>query len=150
MGYEEDRGSTNISHPLLCVNIRNYQNEIDGYTLQFNLEFFESNYMSSVIKSAENVTATEPAVSNTEKDIFSEVVSQITKESSSDVESDNKNIRNILSDCNYLPSKTFKNGKKRGRKLGYRSENTKDEIAHCGVCGCQVIFQFLAKVIQHK
>ena len=28
---------------------------------------------------------------------------------------------------------------KRGRKLGYRSENTKDESAVCGVCGAKVI-----------
>ena len=31
--------------------------------------------------------------------------------------------------------------KKRGRKLGYRSENTKDDTAVCGVCGAKVSIQ---------
>ena len=132
VGYEDAKVQTNIvkdiSYPVLGVHFPDNQNETDGFTLQFNLEFLESNFISSSIESGEIVAVTGPFVSNTEEDI------RQNKESMGDVECDTKN--NKIN--NSVPAKTFKNGRKRGRKLGYRSENTKDDFAHCGVCGGQV------------
>ena len=138
LGYEDAKVQTNIvkdiPYPVLGVQFPENQNETDGFTLQFNLEFLENNFMSSVIESEENVTVTKPFVSHTKEDILSKVGRQMNKESTGDVERDTKNNRINHS----AQAKTLKNGKRRGRKLGYRSENTKDDLAKCGVFGGQV------------
>ena len=141
MGSGGDRASATIvkdfPSPTIGVNFPDNQTHTDGFTLEFNLEFLESNFMSSVMEYEENVS--EQSFSQTEEDILSKIVRQINKESTGDEGRDSK------IDCSNIRIKTFKSGRKRGRKLGYRSENTKDGFVQCGVCGGQVRFIFQAK-----
>ena len=73
VGYVGDGVKPNIledfPYHVLGVHFPNITNEADCFTLQFNLEFLESNFMPSVRESEEIVTATNPSVFYTEEDL---------------------------------------------------------------------------------
>ena len=126
-------------------------------TVSFNLECLDSNFVSSLIESVE--TETENA--NPAKDCHTNVIdvkSVIIREAQTAerirnsavcinvANSDIKATKECPSEHIVPLAKTRRRAKgstapynKRGRKLGYRSENSKDESAVCGVCGAKVI-----------
>ena len=102
---------------LLGVLFPHHNTQTEAFSEQFNLELLED---SLVYDAVENDDKQE--ILNIKVDILSDAISEIVKDTPIDIEK---------------PEKVRK-GKKRGRKLGYRSENSNAENAVCGACGAKV------------
>ena len=103
-----------ISPSLLGVWFPHHNTQTEAFSEQFNLELLEE---SLVYKTVENNDKQE--IVNFKVDILSDAISEIVKDTSLGIEKIEK----------------VRKGRKRGRKLGYRSENSNGDDAVCGVCG---------------
>ena len=131
--------SNDISSSMLGVLFPHNPSDIQACSQQFNLEFLENNFVSNLIGTVdtENIDtiAHEVPPITAERDILRDAVGEIVNDCPCP---DNK-----ISEQNNSPAKSVRKGRKRGRKLGYRSENSNSDIALCGVCGAKVrIIQF--------
>ena len=106
-----------INPSLLGVLFPNQNTHTDALSEQFNLELLED---SLIYHKVENNDKQD--ILNIKVDILSDAISEIVKDSPIDIEKTEK----------------VRKGRKRGRKLGYRSENSNGEDAVCGVCGAKV------------
>ena len=104
----------------------------------------ETEYLETVNDSQITASGAELPAS-VESDILSEAVGHIKYDISStsvvesDIKTDNERIR---SRSQRKARGSTRPHNKRGRKLGYRSDNTKDDTAVCGVCGGKVRSKF--------
>jgi len=137
--------------PKICLNSANHVNfpEPDiksdildqafghiRFTIDSTADYFESNKDLQIT----NLNVSDPAVSLNSNNV-SEMVNTIV--STNVIKEDDKTIKESQNNQSF-PIRSGKRAKgstgpynKRGRKLGYRSENTKDESAVCGVCGAK-------------
>ena len=106
-----------INPSLLGVLFPNQNTHTEALSEQFNLELLED---SLIYHKVENNDKQD--ILNIKVDILSDAISEIVKDSPIDIEKTEK----------------VRKGRKRGRKLGYRSENSNGEDAVCGVCGAKV------------
>ena len=138
---DDDNVTNDITSSMLGVLFPHNPSDIQVYSQQFNLEFLENNFVSNLIGTVdtENIDtiAHEVPPITAERDILRDAVGGIVN--------DGPCLENKISERNNPPAKSVRKGRKRGRKLGYRSENSNADNALCGVCGEKVrIFQFYA------
>jgi hypothetical protein len=121
----------NVTNDMLGVLFPHNPSDIEAFGQQFNLEFLENNFVSNLIGAVdtENIEhiAHELHSRTSERDILSDAVGEIVNDAPSP--------ENKISEHNYTQTKSLRKGRKRGRKLGYRSENSNADNALCGVCG---------------
>ena len=92
----------------------NQNTQTETLSEQFNLELLEDSLVYQNNDKQE--------ILNIKVDILSDAISEIVKDTPIDTEKTEK----------------VRKGRKRGRKLGYRSENSNGEDAVCRVCGAKV------------
>ena len=97
------------------------QSDTEILTEHFNLDYLEDNLDHDML---ENIADTSDDRTVYTRDILSDAVSHIINDNETEVHNEN-------------PKKVMKGGK-RGRKFGYRSENSNKENTLCGVCGAKV------------
>ena len=101
-------------------------NNIGDISFNFNLELLEDNFEYELLETESPVKTDECT-----RDILSDAVSHIIDQ---EAPIDHHNHQHQIE----KQSKTVEKGGKRGRKLGYRSENSNGENTVCGVCGAKV------------
>ena len=102
-----------ISPSLLGVLFPHHNNETEAFSEQFNLELLEDSLVCDKVEDNDKQD-----ILNIKVDILSDAISEIVKDTA-------------------VPD-VGRPGRKRGRKLGYRSDNSNGEDALCGVCGDKV------------
>ena len=110
----------------------------EAFSHHFNLEYLEDSFVFNLIENAETDSADKAdhmqSKNANKTDILSDALGDIVNGIADE---------NILSEQVNERVNTFRKGRKRGQKLGYRSKNTNDDNALCGVCGAKVSFRTL-------
>ena len=107
---------------MLGVLLPYNNSETEAFSEEFNLELLDDSFLAVDNYQTDNI---KPTV-NIRVDILSDTISEIVNDTST------INITSLKKD------KIVKKGRKRGRKPGYRSENSNRDDTVCGVCGDKV------------
>ena len=144
---------------LFPPNINNSENCNQEFDFELLDDQFETQLLAAPETAGKQEHCSEKFSTNIDGDILNSVVSKILTDeqhlelasihdnksgdiSSQPKRSDEQNLEcaSFLGSYNSsdILSKPLRKGKKRGRKLGYRSETSNDDNAICGVCGAKV------------
>ena len=134
---------------------------------EFNFELldaqFESRLLAAPVTAEKAGNCSEKFSTTIDSDILNSVVSDILCDEQNleygstqnskysdtigkQIRSDQPNLECASDKSKDVISKPLRKGKKRGRKLGYRSETSNDDNAICGVCGAKVSLDDISEV----
>ena len=105
----------------------------EAFSQHFNLEYLDDSFVFNLIENtktedADSVGQAQPTTLH-RRDILSDAVGEIGNEIVDG---------NVISEKFNQRVKTVQKGRRRGRKLEYRSENSNEDNTLCGVCGAKV------------
>ena len=126
---------SDISPSILGSLFPNNPSDGEAFSQHFNLEYLEDSFVFNLIENTktdddDDVNQVQSIIMN-KKDILSDALAEIVNETSDIV---SKKVNEGV--------KTIQKGRKRGRKLGYRSQNSNGDNALCGICGAKVRISF--------